>query len=42
MANEKRVYETPEMEIVEFELEDAIAFSVNPGPDAFCTEGSYE
>jgi len=32
----KEQYETPEMEVIEFELEDSIAASGDFGPDAFC------
>ena len=32
----KECYETPEIEIVEFELEDSIAASENFGSDALC------
>ena len=33
---EKEVYETPDLEVVEFELEDSIAASGNFGPDLIC------
>jgi hypothetical protein len=33
---EKEIYETPDLEIVEFELEDSIAASGNFGPDTIC------
>ena len=32
----KEQYETPEMEVIEFELEDSIAASGNFGPDTIC------
>ena len=33
---EKEVYETPDLEVIEFELEDSIAASGNFGPDTIC------
>ena len=33
---EKEIYEVPQLEIVEFELEDSIAASGNFGPDTIC------
>lgn len=33
---EKEVYEKPDLEVVEFELEDSIAASGNFGPDTIC------
>jgi hypothetical protein len=33
---EKEIYETPDLEIVEFELEDSSAASGNFGPDTIC------
>ncbi len=33
----KDTYETPTIEMIEFELDENIASSGNYGPDAFCT-----
>jgi len=38
---EKEVYETPIIEIIEFELEDSIALSGNLGSSTICTEGIW-
>ena len=32
----KETYETPDLEVIEFELEDSIAASGNFGPDTIC------
>ncbi len=38
----KVIYEKPIAEIIEFELEDSIAFSINLGPGLSCTEEYWE
>jgi len=38
---EKEIYETPIIEIIEFELEDSIALSGNLGSSTICTEGIW-
>jgi len=37
----KEVYEIPEIEIIEFELEDSIALSGDLGPTTICSEGVW-
>jgi hypothetical protein len=38
---EKEIYETPELEIIEFELEDSIAASGDFGSGTICGEGVF-
>ena len=38
---EKEVYETPVIEIIEFELEDSIAASGDFGSGTICSEGLF-
>lgn len=37
----KEVYETPKLEIIEFDLEDSIAASGDFGSGTICGEGMY-
>ena len=36
MKIEKESYEAPDLEVIEFEIEDSIAASGNFGPDTIC------
>lgn len=38
---EKLVYEPPKLEIIEFQLQDAIAASSDFGSDLVCNEGMF-
>jgi len=38
---EKENYETPEIEVIEFELEDSIALSGDLGSTTICSEGLW-
>lgn len=38
MAKEKEMYETPVIEVVQFELKESIAESANFGPGTLCGE----
>ena len=42
MNQDKQVYERPLADIVEFELEDNIANSINFGPNLSCNESIWE
>ena len=37
----KLVYEKPQLEVIEFELQDAIAMSTDMGSDLACNEGMF-
>jgi hypothetical protein len=37
----KEIYESPQIEVIEFELEDSIAASGDFGPDTMCGGESY-
>jgi hypothetical protein len=41
MAKTKEIYETPEIEVIEFELEDSIATSDGFGSALACSEGRF-
>lgn len=41
MKEKKEHYESPEIEIIEFELEDSIALSGDFGSSTICSEGLY-
>ena len=38
---EKEIYETPEIEVIEFELDDNIALSGALGSTTICSEGLW-
>lgn len=38
---EKLIYEKPTLEIIEFQLQDAIAMSTDMGSDFVCNEGMF-
>jgi len=40
-TEKKEIYETPTLEVIEFELEDSIAASSDFGPDTMCGGESY-
>ena len=40
MEKKKELYETPEIEVIEFELDDSIATS-GPGSSLACGEGRF-
>ncbi len=42
MKKSKEIYERPEVDIVEFELEDSIASSADTGSDTICSEGIFD
>ena len=42
MDKNKLTYQPPIAEIIEFELEDSIALSINLGPGLSCTEEYWE
>ena len=41
MNKEKREYEKPEIDVVEFDLKDNIAMSADMGPALSCSEGIF-
>ena len=41
MKNKKEIYETPIIEIIEFELEDSIAMSTDMGASLSCNENLF-
>jgi hypothetical protein len=41
MEKKREIYETPEIEVIEFELEDSIAVSENFGSALACSEGRF-
>lgn len=40
-VKKNEVYESPQIEVIEFELEDSIAASGNAGPSLTCGDESY-
>jgi hypothetical protein len=41
MKEKKEDYQTPEIEVIEFELDDNIALSGDFGSSTMCMEGEY-
>lgn len=41
MKEKKEIYEAPEVEVIEFELEDNIALSGDFGSSTICSEGMF-
>ena len=41
MEKKKELYETPKIEVIEFELEDSIATSGDYGSGLACSEGRF-